>query len=198
MCKSWTGVCLGKFSVVWRTYACPAWEFAADNHLLNCQSKVILWLTVSQSVSLGVETCLGLMTIYIITVTVLFFWGALSARYITSGQTTQKTQAYSLPRDMFTELLPSSGSMHHSMKELIQILHSEVYLLVLTRMNFYKVVIIEACQRVMDHTFSFWQKETTQEECGNWRKSSEYSGTVLNQCLQYGVKNVLLQLIRFH
>jgi hypothetical protein len=36
------------------------------------------------------------------------------------------------------------------------------------------------------------------EERGNWRKSSEYSGTVMNQCLQYGVKNALLPLNRFH
>jgi hypothetical protein len=42
--------------------------------------KVTLRLTVSQSVSLGVEPHLGLMTRYLIlfTVTVLFLWGALS------------------------------------------------------------------------------------------------------------------------
>lgn len=49
-------------------------------------------------------------------------------------------------------------------------------------------MIIEACQRIMDHTFSLWQKETIQEEHCNWRKSSKYSDTVMNQGLQWGVK----------
>jgi hypothetical protein len=41
--------------------------------------KVTLRLTVNQSVSLGVEPHLGLMTRYLLlTVTVLFLWGTLS------------------------------------------------------------------------------------------------------------------------
>jgi hypothetical protein len=46
----------------------------------NFKVKVTLWLTVSQSVSLGVEPHLGLMTRYslLLAVTILLLWGALS------------------------------------------------------------------------------------------------------------------------
>lgn len=46
------------------------------------------------------------------------------------------------------------------------------------------MVCTEVHQKVVDHWFDFWQNETIQEECPNWKKSLRYLGMVKDQYSQ--------------
>jgi hypothetical protein len=71
-------------------------------------------------------------------------------------------------------------------KENLENVHLEVHLWILNKWVSAKLCALKLVKKVVDHWFSLWQKETIQEICANWRKTSRYlGGMVRSLCLAH-------------